>query len=191
MSNVCLDIHQQLPFCQHWPGHLLSFIQFFSFITQMELLHKGRRGFLPFFLHPVKITNCPERQPFSISLIKGENLTNPCFFVHKRTKENCTLNKRPQVSSEQSYPFSTQQGANISWQKDQKGEEVDRLHTPRREICRYLKVWCIATGLGGGTEASGTIWQVSDRLLGEGALDDVGVIAILLWAGGSGIHKWL
>lgn len=53
------------------------------------------------------------------------------------------------------------------------------------EICRYLKVWCIAISLRGGTEASCTIWQVSDCLLGEGALDDVGVIAILLQGRGA------
>lgn len=51
-------------------------------------------------------------------------------------------------------------------------------------ICRYLKVWCIAKGLRGRTEASCTIGQVSYGLLGEGALDDVRVIAILLRAGG-------
>lgn len=51
-------------------------------------------------------------------------------------------------------------------------------------MCRYLKVWCITIDLRGGTEASCTIGQVSYCLLGEGALDDVGVIAILLQAGG-------
>lgn len=51
-------------------------------------------------------------------------------------------------------------------------------------MCRYLKVWCITTDLRGGAEASCTIGQVSNCLLGEGALDDVGVIAILLQAGG-------
>lgn len=50
-------------------------------------------------------------------------------------------------------------------------------------VCRYLEVRCIATRLGGRTEASGPKRQVSDCLLGEGALDDVGVIAVLLCAG--------
>lgn len=58
--------------------------------------------------------------------------------------------------------------------------------------CRYLKVWCIAISLRGGAEASCTIGEVSYCLLGEGALDDVGVIAIFLHAGGSytytGLH---
>lgn len=52
------------------------------------------------------------------------------------------------------------------------------------EICRYLKIWCTAIGLSGGAETSCTIGQVSNCLLGEGALDDVGIIAILLQAGG-------
>lgn len=59
------------------------------------------------------------------------------------------------------------------------------------EIYRYLYVWCIAISLRGRTEASCTIGQVSYSLLGEGALDDVGVIAIMLWAGGSYTYTWL
>lgn len=52
-------------------------------------------------------------------------------------------------------------------------------------------MWCIAKGLRGRTEASCTIGQVSYCLLGEGALDDVRVIAILLQAEGSYIYTWL
>lgn len=46
-------------------------------------------------------------------------------------------------------------------------------------VCRYLEIWRIATGLWGGAEARSTIRQVSYCLLGQGALDDVRVIAIL------------
>lgn len=63
-----------------------------------------------------------------------------------------------------------------------------------RQISRYLKVWCIAIGMRMGAEASCTIWQVCYSLLGEGALDDVGVIAILLQAGAvtyTHNYKWL
>lgn len=59
------------------------------------------------------------------------------------------------------------------------------------KIPMYLKVWCIIIGLRGGTEASCTIGQVSYCLLGEGALGDVGIIAILLKAGGSYIYARL
>lgn len=45
------------------------------------------------------------------------------------------------------------------------------------QIYRYLKVWCIATGLRWTAEASCTIGQVSYCLLGEGALGDVGVMS--------------
>lgn len=49
---------------------------------------------------------------------------------------------------------------------------------------RYLEVRCITIGLRGRAEASCTIGQVRNCLLGEGALDDVGVIAVLLWGRG-------
>lgn len=53
------------------------------------------------------------------------------------------------------------------------------------EVYRYLQVWCITIGLRWGAEASCTIGQVCYCLLGEGALDDVGVIAVLLWGRGA------
>lgn len=56
---------------------------------------------------------------------------------------------------------------------------------------RYLEVWCKVIGLKWGTEASCTIRQISYCLMGEGALGDVGVIAILLQAGRSYICKLL
>lgn len=72
-----------------------------------------------------------------------------------------------------------------------------RLHPPKKgmkelwEMGRYLEVWCKVIGLKWGTEASCTIRQISYCLMGEGALGDVGVIAILLQAGRSYICKLL
>lgn len=72
-----------------------------------------------------------------------------------------------------------------------------RLHPPWEEkererereggkdgIYRYLNICSIATKLRGGSKARGPIWQVSYCLLGQGALDDIRVIAIVLQAGG-------
>lgn len=91
-------------------------------------------------------------------------------------------------------PFGYILALSIQCYREENEEKVARLH-PSGESCggifRYLKVWCIAKGLRGRTEASCTIGQVSYCLPGEGALDDVRVIAILLQAGGSYTYTWL
>ena len=53
-------------------------------------------------------------------------------------------------------------------------------------IDRYLEVWCMATGLRGGPEAP-TIGEVGYCLLGQGALDDVRLVAVKLRT----LHTWL
>lgn len=64
-----------------------------------------------------------------------------------------------------------------------------RLHTQIHSW--YLVVRCIAIRLRGSTEASRTIGQVSDCLLGEEALDDQRLIATVLRVQGAVKHTGL
>ncbi len=125
----------------------------------------------------------------------GQNLTWLSYISVTSFMSKLTLHNKSQLFWRQSEVFRTkwEKILRCPWlcQREQSGEKWPAAPIWKEqegrceELYRYLKVWCITIGLSRGAEASCTIGQVRYCLLGEGALDDAGVIAILLWAGGS------